>query len=81
MTKPVSTTWSANSSSSCALTNSDRRAYKTWYDATYGSLNWNDYEIHHIRPCEWGGNKDYSNLIPLPYSFHRGTVSPWWVNY
>jgi hypothetical protein len=81
MTKPASTTWSANSSSSCALTSSDRAAYRTWYDKTYGSLNWNDYEIHHIRPCKWGGNKDYSNLIPLPYSFHRATVSPWWVNY
>ncbi|MFJ7666724.1 HNH endonuclease [Lysinibacillus sp. NPDC097195] len=81
MTKPATTTWSANSSSSCALTSSDRVAYRTWYDKTYGSLNWNDYEIHHIRPCKWGGNKDYSNLIPLPYSFHRATVSPWWVNY
>lgn len=81
MIKPASTTWSANSSSSCALSTSDRTAYRTWYDKTYGALNWSDYEIHHIRPCKWGGTKDYSNLIPLPYSFHRSTVSPWWVNY
>ncbi|WP_409978469.1 HNH endonuclease signature motif containing protein [Anoxybacteroides rupiense] len=41
----------------------------------------NFYEVHHIRPREYGGNNDYSNLIPLPSSFHRKVVNPWWTNY
>lgn len=82
MIEPASTAWTASSNSSCALTTTDRTAYRTWYDNNYGALNWtNNYEIHHIRPCKWGGNKDYSNLIPLPYSFHRSVVSPWWTAY
>lgn len=80
MTKPP-TTWSAKSSGACALTTSERNAYRNWYDKNYKALDWSQYEIHHIRPCKWGGTKDYSNLIPLPTSFHRSVVSPWWVNY
>ncbi|MCT6926282.1 HNH endonuclease [Metasolibacillus sp.] len=81
MIEPATTTWSASSSSSCPLSSSDRTAYRTWYEKNYGTLNWDNYEIHHIRPCKWGGTKDYSNLIPLDSSFHRGIVSPWWAAY
>lgn len=81
LTKPASTTWSSVSTTGCALTTTERTAYRNWYDSNYKALDWSQYEIHHIRPCKWGGTKDYSNLIPLPSSFHRSVVSPWWVNY
>ncbi|HHY74893.1 MAG TPA: HNH endonuclease [Bacillus bacterium] len=81
MTEPSSTTWAKVSATGCALTTTERTNYKKWYDNNYGALNWADYEIHHIRPCAYGGTKDYSNLIPIPYSFHRSIVTPWWANY
>lgn len=82
LAKPASTTWSKTSTAGCALTSSERTTYRDWYDNKYKPLDWvGNYEIHHVKPCLYGGNKDYSNLIVLPKSFHRSVVSPWWTNY
>ncbi|WP_208589712.1 HNH endonuclease signature motif containing protein [Gracilibacillus suaedae] len=59
----------------------ERKIYKTWYEAQYGIRSWDNIEIHHIIPRAYGGSNDPANLIPLPKSFHRGTVTPWWTNY
>ncbi|MEK5522415.1 MULTISPECIES: hypothetical protein [Heyndrickxia] len=37
--------------------------------------------MHHIRPREYYGSNDYSNLISLKKQFHRSEVNPWWTNY
>ncbi|MDR9507683.1 HNH endonuclease [Brevibacillus agri] len=88
MSEPSSTTWTKTTvTNACRLSATEKNNYKDWYNNKYGPIKWNNadgswnYEIHHIRPCFLGGDKSYSNLIPLPYSFHRGTVSPWWTNY
>ena len=103
---PTRTDWPEfDNPNGCGLTNTERTSYRTWYDNKFGAIQWThkdpngativDYEIHHIRPCEYGGDNSYTdsnyispstgwpdnNLIPLPTGYHRGTVSPWWVNY
>ncbi|PRS05155.1 HNH endonuclease signature motif containing protein [Bacillus halotolerans] len=60
-----------------------RDKYKSWYIKKYGDpkWNWNDYEIHHIIPLQYGGDNDMNNLFPLKKDFHRKTVTPWWAGY
>ncbi|AWM17244.1 HNH endonuclease [Bacillus inaquosorum] len=60
-----------------------RDKYKSWYKKKYGDpkWNWDDYEIHHIIPLQYGGDNDMNNLFPLKKDFHRKTVSPWWAGY
>lgn len=62
---------------------SDRNKYINWYNQNYPNkiTDWSKYQIHHMRPREYGGTNDYSNLIPLLTTYHQKTVSPWWVNY
>ena len=42
---------------------------------------WEAYEIHHIKPREFGGDSSFENMIPLAREQHRGQVTPWWNNY
>ncbi|TVX85954.1 HNH endonuclease signature motif containing protein [Paenibacillus agilis] len=62
-----------------------RKQFRADYLTAYPNhtVDWGQYvtEIHHIRPRLWGGDNSFYNLMPLPYSFHRGVVSPWWVGY
>ncbi|WP_378107374.1 HNH endonuclease signature motif containing protein [Cohnella cellulosilytica] len=61
--------------------NTVRDKYKTYYDTNYGYVNWsNAIEIHHIRPLQYGGTNDYSNLIPL-YADKHAQFTSWWTNY
>ena len=53
--------------------------YRRGYETPEGG--WENYEIHHIKPREFGGNASFENLIPLPIKVHRGIVTPWWNNY
>jgi hypothetical protein len=59
-----------------------RKYYKQWVDSTYGEPTggWAQYHCHHIIPKEYGGNNNYSNLIPLEISVHK-VFSKWWENY
>lgn len=64
----------------------ERKAYVNWYKLTFGPPPFNiddgyQYEIHHIKPREYGGTNDPGNLIPLPYSYHRQVVNVWWNAY
>ncbi|UHA72059.1 HNH endonuclease [Paenibacillus sp. 481] len=38
-------------------------------------------EVHHIKPQDRHGDNSFYNLMPLPRSFHRSVVSPWWTAY
>ncbi|WP_163195775.1 HNH endonuclease signature motif containing protein [Clostridium thermarum] len=83
MTVPSSAAWSKVSNPLPALTTAQRNAYITWYEQTYNNgnaLNWNDVQIHHIKPRAYGGTHDYSNLMPLKTSDHT-TITTWWANY
>ncbi|WP_106769090.1 HNH endonuclease [Paenibacillus faecalis] len=63
-------------------TTHDRNKYIQWYNKKYPNVyDWNKNHVHHMRPRNLGGTNDYSNLIPLPKTFHTGTVSPWFTRY
>ncbi len=53
--------------------------YKRGYTTPKGG--WKLYEIHHIKPREFGGSADFENMIPLLTNIHRKYVTPWWNSY
>jgi hypothetical protein len=62
-------------------TNQDRgRFIKEWYDRGYQTPQggWSEYDIHHIRPREFGGTNDFDNLVPVLRDVHNTEVTPWW---
>lgn len=58
-----------------------RKYYRLWVENTYGvpTGGWLNYQIHHIIPQEYGGNNNYSNLVPLEVSIHK-QFNRWWEN-
>jgi hypothetical protein len=82
MMQPARTDWAKTTSISWTTT--DRNKYTAWYDNTYPNHSWiwnnGTVEIHHIRPRNYGGTNDYSNLVPIPTQRHYD-VSSWWTNY
>lgn len=57
---------------------------KKHYEKKYNNgkpINWKGYEIHHVRPLQFGGNNDLSNLYPLDYTIHRSQMTPWFRAY
>ncbi|WP_156430825.1 HNH endonuclease signature motif containing protein [Paenibacillus sp. FJAT-26967] len=64
-------------------TNNDRRDYIVWYVTNYGkpAFNWEDYDIHHIIPREYGGTNSPYNLIPLPRQYHQLFHTSFWRLY
>ena len=53
--------------------------YKRGYETPEGG--WGLYEIHHIKPREFGGNANFENMMPILIGTHRKSVTPWWNNY
>src|SRR5262249_54692085 len=53
-----------------------------WLDRGYprDPNNWDDLEIHHIKPLERGGTNDFWNLVPLPTGVHK-QFSKYWKDY
>ncbi|SKF66996.1 Uncharacterised protein [Mycobacteroides abscessus subsp. bolletii] len=65
-------------------TNMDRYYFiQQWHDMGYETPpgGWSMYDIHHIRPREFGGDNSFENLIPVPRPVHNQRVTPWWNNY
>lgn len=65
-------------------TNMDRYYYiQQWHDMGYETPpgGWNLYDIHHIKPREFGGDNSFENLIPVPRSLHNQSITPWWRNF
>jgi len=80
--KPSSTLWKKiDKSDRVSWTTSKRVTYLDWYEDKYGHIFRTFYEVHHIKPREYGGNNEYKNLMPINADFHRKLVSPWWTNY
>ena len=53
--------------------------YRRGYQIPEGG--WNLYEIHHIKPREFGGSADFENMVPLLKDVHRKVVTSWWNGY
>ncbi|PYY26983.1 HNH endonuclease signature motif containing protein [Paenibacillus illinoisensis] len=84
MTEPSTTTW-AKTPSIDWDSSTDRRDYIKKYSELYprNGYNWagSEINIHHIRPREFGGTNEFSNLIPIPTNFHVYVVNAWWRDY
>ena len=54
-----------------------------WYRRGYQTPEggWDLYEIHHIKPREFGGSAEFENMVPLLKDVHRKVVTPWWNGY
>lgn len=42
--------------------------------------NFDNYQVHHVRPLQYGGSNDFSNLMLLPTTFHT-SMTTWWKSY
>lgn len=61
-----------------------RAAYiKEWYNRGYATPEggWQNYDIHHIIPREYGGTNDFNNLVPVERGVHQTEFNSWWRNY
>ncbi len=59
----------------------DRYAYiKDWHDRGYEAPRggWAQYDIHHIRPREFGGDNSFWNLVPVQRQTHRDLFNRFW---
>lgn len=68
----------------CSWGSKDRGAFiKEWYDRGYSTPEggWSGYDIHHIRPREYGGTNDLDNLVPIPRDVHQEQFTSWWRSY
>lgn len=65
-------------------TKMDRYYYiQQWHDMGYETPpgGWSLYDIHHIKPREFGGDNSFENLIPVPRPLHGERITPWWNNF
>jgi 5-methylcytosine-specific restriction endonuclease McrA len=55
---------------------------KEWYDRGFATPKggWQDYDIHHIVPREYGGSNAFDNLAPVLRTTHQQFTS-WWRYY
>lgn len=65
--------------------NNDRRGdyIKEWYERGYETPEggWEKYDVHHIRPREFGGNNSFDNLVPVERRLHQTKFNPFWFGY
>jgi hypothetical protein len=52
---------------------------KRGYDTSKGG--WENYDIHHIKPREYGGTNDFSNLTPVKRDTHKNTFNSFWRDF
>ncbi|WP_409265234.1 RHS repeat-associated core domain-containing protein [Pseudomonas sp. KCJK8521] len=56
---------------------------KDWYDKGYATPRggWAEYDIHHIKPREYGGDNTFWNLVPVQRKTHQELFNTFWRNY
>lgn len=56
---------------------------KEWYDRGYKTPEggWDKYDIHHIKPREYGGDNSFDNLVPVERTLHQNEFNPFWLGY
>lgn len=59
-----------------------RNKYIAYFKEKYpkANINWSKYQIHHMRPINYGGSNAMSNGIALTEKQH-GKFNTWWMNY
>ncbi len=63
---------------------SDRAKFiRQWHEMGYSEPagGWELYDIHHIRPREYGGGNDFWNLVPVLRPIHQDVLNSWWKAY
>ncbi|PTV52288.1 RHS repeat-associated core domain-containing protein, partial [Pseudomonas putida] len=63
---------------------SERGAFiKGWYDRGYATPRggWGEYDIHHIKPREYGGDNKFWNLVPVQRKTHQEMYNKFWQEY
>ncbi|MBD2125308.1 HNH endonuclease [Microcoleus sp. ZQ-A2] len=50
--------------------------YRRGYDTPPGG--WSLYDIHHIKPREYGGTNDFENLVPVLRQVHIDEFNAFW---
>ena len=50
--------------------------YREGYDTPPGG--WQPYDIHHIKPREYGGSNDFENLVPVLRQVHIDEFNAFW---
>lgn len=56
---------------------------KEWHDRGFPEPKggWGKYDIHHIKPREYGGDNSFDNLVPVERTVHQQQFNPWWQGY
>jgi len=56
---------------------------KEWHDRGYSTPEggWEQYDIHHIIPREYGGTNVFDNLVPVLREIHQQELNTWWRGY
>jgi len=56
---------------------------KECYDRGYTTPEggWDKYDIHHIKPREYGGTNDFWTLLPVERKVHQTEFNPFWSGY
>lgn len=56
---------------------------KEWYKREYEEPTggWQNYDIHHIKPLEYGGTNDFNNLVPVHRGTHQDEFTRFWRNF
>jgi hypothetical protein len=55
---------------------------KEWHDRGYSTPDggWDKYDVHHIKPREFGGDNDFWNLVPVRKTEHE-LFNAFWREY
>ncbi len=59
----------------------DRAAFiAEWHRQGYAQPpgGWNQYDIHHVHPREFGGSNDFWNLVPVERGTHQSQFNSFW---
>ena len=53
---------------------------KEWYDRGYSTPRggWAEYDLHHIKPREYGGDNKFWNLVPVQRKDHQNLFNSFW---
>mgnify|MGYP001157878514 CR=1 FL=1 len=56
---------------------------KEWHDRGYKipEGGWEKYDIHHIKPREYGGDNSFKNLVPVERNLHQGEFNKFWIEF
>ena len=54
-----------------------------WYRRGYQTPRggWENYDIHHILPREFGGGNDFLNLMPVERQTHQDLFNSFWRDF